>query len=230
MEQIECETELTFANVSTAFPMFLTQLVFQIDYIISLSVFKLSSFDSQSNLVIDVESKMQGLIWRGDFKQNYIEEITNKAGSYKKFPVFVKMLIAAIKRDSPDEVVIDLLTQQDLALIKARKQNPGSQPAPELDHSNIDPYQKRYLILTLNGEFEKVHYPMPLAFLEEPDVATLRRTFQRMHSQVSFMQNSRAFSEMLPYTEQPSMGDFALIEQENMALRQNLDELERVFS
>ena len=53
---------------------------------------------------------MQGLIWRGDFKQNYIEEITNKAGSYKKFPVFVKMLIAAIKRDSPDEVVIDLLT------------------------------------------------------------------------------------------------------------------------
>jgi len=70
----------------------------------------LSSFDSQSNLVIDVESKMQGLIWRGDFKQNYIEEITNKAGSYKKFPVFVKMLLAAIKRDSPDEVVIDLLT------------------------------------------------------------------------------------------------------------------------
>lgn len=36
---------------------------------------------------------------------------------------------------------------------------------------------KRYVILTLNGEFEKVHYPLPLAFLEEPDIATLRRTF-----------------------------------------------------
>ncbi len=127
MEEIEYEAELTFANVSTAFlNFFLIQPGFQVDYIISLSVFKLSSFDSQFNLVIDVESKMQGLIWRGDFKQNYIEEITNKAGNYKKFPVFVKMLLAAIKRDSPDEVVIDLLTQQDLALIKARKQNPGT--------------------------------------------------------------------------------------------------------
>ena len=127
MEEIEYEAELTFANVSTAFlNFFLIQPGFQVDYIISLSVFKLSSFDSQFNLVIDVESKMQGLIWRGDFKQNYIEEITNKAGNYKKIPVFVKMLLAAIKRDSPDEVVIDLLTQQDLALIKARKQNPGT--------------------------------------------------------------------------------------------------------
>jgi len=29
---------------------------------------------------------------------------------------------------------------------------------------------KMYLILTFEGEFEKVHYPMPLSYLEEPDV------------------------------------------------------------
>lgn len=58
---------------------------------------------------------MHGLIWRGDFKQKYIEEITNKAGNFKKFNVFVKMLMAAMKRDQPDEVIVDLLTQTDLA-------------------------------------------------------------------------------------------------------------------
>ena len=65
----------------------------------SLSVFKVSSFDPQSRMIIDVESKMQGLIWRGDYKQKYIEEITNKAGNFKKFNIFVKMLIAALKKE-----------------------------------------------------------------------------------------------------------------------------------
>ena len=33
----------------------------------------------------------------------------------------MKMVLAALKREQSDEVIIDLLTQQDLALIKARK-------------------------------------------------------------------------------------------------------------
>lgn len=85
-----------------------------------------------------------------------------------------------------------------------------------LDHTTIDPSMRRYLILTLNGEFEKVHYPLPLSYLEEPDIATLRRTFQRMHSEVDLMQNSRAFTEMLPPSNcdlmAQSMGDFADLE------------------
>ena len=31
-------------------------------------------------------------------------------------------------------------------------------------------YDKKYLILTFEAEFEKVHYPMPLNYLEEPDI------------------------------------------------------------
>ena len=84
-------------------------------------MFKISNFDPERTIIIDVESKMQGLIWRGEYKQKYVEEITNKAGNFKKFTVFVKMLQAALKREQSDEVVIDLLTQQDLAMIKARK-------------------------------------------------------------------------------------------------------------
>ena len=70
----------------------------------------MGSFDSQFRMILDVESKMQGLIWRGDFKQKYIEEISNKAGNFKKFSVFVKMLLAAMKKEQADEVIIDLLT------------------------------------------------------------------------------------------------------------------------
>ena len=108
------------------------------------------------------------------------------------------MLITAMKGESPDEVIIDLLTQQDLAAIKARKTGGDSASQASVDPTTVDPTQKRYMIVTLNGEFEKVHYPLPLGYLEEPDIATLRRTFQRMQSEVSLMQNSRAFSEMLP--------------------------------
>ena len=57
-----------------------------------------SQFDpSNVRLVIDVEDKLSGDLWRGDFTAKYIEEITNKTGCFKKFGVFVKMLLQAIK-------------------------------------------------------------------------------------------------------------------------------------
>ena len=75
---------------------------------------------------------------------------------------------------------------------------------------------------------------MPLAYLEEPDIATLRKTFQRMQSEALLMQNSRAFTEMAGGEAVDlmarSMSDFALLEDENAAMRSELDEIERVFS
>ena len=47
------------------------------------------------------------------------------------------------------------------------------------------------------------------------------------------MQNSRAFTEMLPAMQDPlgqSMGDFAVLEDENANMRRELDEMERIFS
>ena len=35
-------------------------------------------------------------MWRGDYTRKYLEDITEKTGSYKKFPVFVKMLLSAL--------------------------------------------------------------------------------------------------------------------------------------
>lgn len=72
-------------------------------------------------LVVDCEEKLSGDIWRGEFQHRYIEEITAKAKNPKQFPVFVKMLLAGLKREALDEIVLDLLTQSDLEQLKQRK-------------------------------------------------------------------------------------------------------------
>lgn len=64
-------------------------------------------------------------------------------------------------------------------------------------------YDKKYFILTFEAEFEKVHYPMPLAYLEEPDMQSMLNTFQRLQSHVPMNTTSRSVlqhnhSEMLP--------------------------------
>jgi hypothetical protein len=57
------------------------------------------------------------------------------------------MLISALKREAPDELFVDLMTQYDLVLLKAKKggkdlaQFPKPSPAEWIS-------QKRYLILT----------------------------------------------------------------------------------
>mgnify|MGYP001114313242 CR=1 FL=1 len=59
----------------------------------------MTSFDpSNLRLVLDAEEKMTGDVWRGDFQAKYIEEITNKTGNFKKFQVFVKMMLGALKQ------------------------------------------------------------------------------------------------------------------------------------
>ena len=57
----------------------------QVDYLISISAYKVSTFSDDFRMVLDVEEKWTGNIWRGDFKSQYIEEITAKAGKPKKF-------------------------------------------------------------------------------------------------------------------------------------------------
>lgn len=87
--------------------------------------------------------------------------------------------------------------------------------------------------MTLSGEYEKVHYPMPLNYLEDPDIGTLRRTLTRLSSQVNVLSQSNTFSEMVPSNNNPmnqTMDDFALIENENYGLREEIDMMERHFS
>jgi len=67
---------------------------------------------------LEIEEKFTGELWRGDFPSKYIEEITAKTGNAKKFVIFVRMLLSALKSESPKSVYIDLLTYQDLEALK----------------------------------------------------------------------------------------------------------------
>ena len=46
-------------------------------------------------LHLDLEEHDGGQLWMGDFSAQYVEEITRKTGSFKKFALFVQMLEAA---------------------------------------------------------------------------------------------------------------------------------------
>jgi len=77
-----------------------------------------------------------------------IEEITRKTGNFKKFSVFMKMLSSSLTQES-DSVFVDLLTYNDLEMLKNRKSRKPSQAAP------VKANNKRYLILTYAVEFDR---------------------------------------------------------------------------
>ena len=79
-----------------------------------------------------------------------IEEITHKAGNYKKFSVFTRMLGAALTEEKDSVLYVDLLTSSDLELLKARKSGGISNPSSQAAISN-----KRYVILTYSGKEER---------------------------------------------------------------------------
>lgn len=136
-----------------------------------------------------------------------IEELTRKTGNYKRFPVFVSMLLSALAHRS-DAVFIDLLTAADLVwthclpyslvlvaddelhggqeLYRKRKMGKaggGSDTFGGLNmggNSSSNGSNKRYLILTYAVEFDRVHYPLPLALVQTPTPNVLQRTIRRL--------------------------------------------------
>lgn len=134
-------------------------------------------YDSE-NLQISFEEKETSKRWKGEFTANYIETLTQKSKSFKKFPIFLKMLTSGLDGTS-DSVVVDLLTYQELEMFRSSR-NPGSNsqaPNPKL-------LTKRYLILTFSGEFERVHYPLPLSFEEAPNIENLQKTIVRLKAEL----------------------------------------------
>lgn len=145
-----------------------------------------------------------------------IEDITAKTGNFKKFPVFVKMLLSALKQAS-DSVFVDLLTYQDLEVLKSRKA--GNQGPPQRTQP---PNNKRYLIMTYAAEFDRVHYPLPLLYEDNPDPQHLKRIISQLRSEVEALQTeagSRRGSE--------ASAELRRLREENNGLKHQLKQLER---
>jgi hypothetical protein len=116
--------------------------------------------------------------WHAD-----VTEITTKTGNQKSYGTFVKMLVSAVKRAS-DSVCVDLLTYSDLEVLKAKRLRRAGHDVP-VPKAGSAVNTKRYLILTYQGEFDKVHYPLPLVFEEHPDPADLKATIVRLRGALS---------------------------------------------
>ena len=102
------------------------------------------------------------------------------------------MLISAFNKES-DSVFVDLLTGSDLEALKARKMgNTNGTSSSSSSSNNVSmsssqvsgAIKKRYIILTYSGEFDRVHYPLPLPFEETPNPLALRRTISRLRKQL----------------------------------------------
>eukprot|EP00826_Nyctotherus_ovalis_P015680 TRINITY_DN1447_c0_g1_i13.p1 TRINITY_DN1447_c0_g1~~TRINITY_DN1447_c0_g1_i13.p1 ORF type:complete len:503 (+),score=119.14 TRINITY_DN1447_c0_g1_i13:245-1753(+) len=86
------------------------------------------------------------------------------------------MLCSALK-DETSSVYMDVLTAQDLEELKRKKLGAAAPAVPTTS-------TKRYLILTSANDFDKVHYPLPLSYEENPDVETMKRTISRLSSAI----------------------------------------------
>lgn len=67
-----------------------------------------------------MENKLTADLWESFYEPASIEHITSKTGNTKRFNVFVKMLMTALK-GSNDSLQLDLLTHQDIEMQQMRK-------------------------------------------------------------------------------------------------------------
>ncbi|KAH6577327.1 hypothetical protein BASA50_009927 [Batrachochytrium salamandrivorans] len=102
--------------------------------------------------------------WCAEFPAIYIEDITIKTGNYKKFPIFVEMMLSAMRRPN-STVSLDLLTPKDLDMVKSDSHGVS---AKLIDDS------KMYLIITYAVAFDRVHYPLPLVKVMTPSLAATK--------------------------------------------------------
>ncbi|RHY67671.1 hypothetical protein DYB34_009168, partial [Aphanomyces astaci] len=77
---------------------------------------------------------------------------------------------------------------------------------------------KRYLILTYAVEFDRVHYPLPLNFVENPSPAMLQRTIRRLKQTLLETRTSSI--------DGPANKTLASMQAENASLRLRIQQLQ----
>ena len=80
------------------------------------------------------------------------------------------MLLNGLNFNS-DSITIDILTHHDLG-----KQKPKNSKINDERNNNV------YLIMSYIAEFDKVHYPLPLNYVSQPDPDRLKLAIRRLSS------------------------------------------------
>ncbi|KAF4663931.1 Coiled-coil domain-containing protein 61 [Perkinsus olseni] len=171
---------ITIADRQNRIKRGVTRRFHDVDYLVEIEI-------EGDNLTASCEERFEGTRWTSTFSSRFIEEITHRTGNFKSFAVFVQMLFDALLDTDQQEAVqdnttvtVDILTGRDLELLRHR--NGGGVPPSQLTSRSLpDSEAKRYLILTYQASYDRVHYPLALA-RQEPgsDAAALLRTIKRL--------------------------------------------------
>merc|ERR1719410_3092099 len=151
------------------------------------SIYYVRSLRQDKNLHVEVEQAETGYKWKNQFANSYIEEITSKTGNFKPFDKFCRMIYSALESNN-SSVFIDLLTYQDLEILKTRKATKSGQDPPSLNATHRTK-NKRYLILTYVVEFDRVHYPLALK-LDETSIDNAANNKQQNKSRKKSKQST----------------------------------------
>ena len=140
-------------------------------------IYQIDIFVDDRKLEIEIIDLATNYLWIGEFSINFIENLTHKAGSSKKFSIFLNMLITALEGNS-SSVIIDLESHDELEKIRNK---------PILGNLNTI-----YLILTYHAEFDKVYYPLPLTLKSDKQTSsnTMVSFLQKQISELSNSLNS----------------------------------------
>ena len=99
------------------------------------------------------------------------------------------MLESALQRRSAS-VTVDVLTYNDVEQLRQSKGLSPASPGRTARTRGLVPNNKRYLILTYASEFDRVHYPLPLAFEDVPDPERLRRVICDLRAELETFQRT----------------------------------------
>ncbi|KAM9450874.1 centrosomal protein CCDC61 isoform 1-T1 [Clarias gariepinus] len=145
-------------------------------------------------LTVEISDLMTADQWSGEFDPAYIEDLTRKTGNFKQFPIFCSMLESAVSKQtlfsdmvlntqSSESVTLDLLTYSDLELLRNRKAGVVGRPRAQQQSPALS--TKRYLILIYTVEFDRIHYPLPLAYVGKPNPAALQREIRALRAELN---------------------------------------------
>ncbi|KAI9139475.1 hypothetical protein BKA69DRAFT_1040117 [Paraphysoderma sedebokerense] len=149
--------------------------------------------------------------WYGEFDGAYVEAITRKTGNYKKFGVFVEMLLSSLKKANPT-VHLDLLSSTDLLTLKSSLSAPVN-----LSHNQVSTDDKRYLILVYSVAYDRVHYPIPLIYHPVNAEPTML---------INMIRDLQLGKERLERDCKATKEEIDKLQNENSSLRNNLQDLQ----
>jgi len=94
------------------------------------------------------------------------------------------MLKSAVTRTS-ESVSLDLLTYEDLEHMWDKQRGPSGKRGGHYSPSSSSKAQaKRYLILTYNVEFDRIHYPLALSYCGQPDARILQNIIRKLQAEL----------------------------------------------